>query len=67
MVTAVGGHYTVSGAQVAPSPWSLSLGGRHRGKQEWVNQEGRSGTSGASAATVSKNWLEKLCLVRGLT
>ena len=50
MITAVGGHYTVSGAQVAPSPWSLSFGGR--GKQKWVDQEGKSGTSGASAATV---------------
>ena len=65
MITAVGGHYTVSGAQVAPSPWTLSLGAR--GEQEWVDLGGKSGASGAFAATVSRNWLEKLCLVRGLT
>ena len=63
-MTAVGGHYTMSGARVAPSPWSLSLAAT--GEGQWMDQGGKGGTSGAMAATVTKNWIESLCIVKGL-
>jgi hypothetical protein len=41
LLTAVGGHNTVSGGQVATSPWSLSLGAK--GKPKCFNQGGKGG------------------------
>ena len=62
LLTAVGGHSTMSGTLMAPPSCTLSLGGNH----DWVEKIGEGGTSGALATTVTRNWLEKLCRVRGL-
>ena len=60
LLTAVGGHSTMSGTLVAPPPSTLSLGGNN----DWVERVGEGGTSGAT--TVIRSWLEKLCRVRGV-
>ena len=63
-VTAVGGHYTVSTARLAPSPWSLALNAS--GDGHWMDLGGKGSMSGAMTANVPRYWLEKLCIVKGL-
>ena len=62
VITAVGGHYTMSGSRIAPSPWSLSFATMEN--LEWVDQGGKGAPSGSLATQVPKSWMEKLCFVR---